>query len=102
MTGWRSILFNFQVWADLMGSTYENYALLPEDDPYQECLEWFWTSINLDETYPREFLEDLRQIVEDIDAGKVKTYSTDEVMDQLKHKLDYEKWEDDDFHQRYK
>ena len=40
--------------------------------------------------------------MEDIDTGKVKTYSADEVMDQLKHKLDYEKWEDDDFHQRYK
>ena len=61
------------MWADLMTGNYENYALLKDDDPFQECYEWFWTSINLDETYPKEFLEYLMQMVDDIETGKVKT-----------------------------
>ncbi len=47
----------FKMWKDLISGNYENYNLLPEDDPYEECYNWFWTSINLDETYPKEFLE---------------------------------------------
>ncbi len=67
-----------------MTGNYENYALLKDDDPFQECYEWFWTSINLDETYPKEFLEYLQQMVDDIESGKVKTYPLDEVMDRMK------------------
>ena len=55
-----------------MTGNYENYALLKDDDPFQECYEWFWTSINLDETYPKEFLEYLQQMVDDIESGKVE------------------------------
>ena len=67
-----------------MTSNYEGYALLKDDDPYEQCYEWFWTSINLDETYPKEFLEHLQQMVDDIDSGKVKTYTLEEVMEELK------------------
>jgi hypothetical protein len=71
------------MWRDLMTGNYENYALLKDDDPFQECYEWFWTSINLDETYPKEFLEYLQQMVDDIDSGKVKTYPLEDVMKEL-------------------
>ena len=73
---------NFKMWRDLISGNYENYALLEEDDPYEECYQWFWTSINLDETLPKEFLEHLQQMVEDIDAGRVKTYSMEEYTDE--------------------
>ena len=66
-----------------MTGNYENYALLKDDDPFQECYEWFWTSINLDETYPKEFLEYLHQMIDDIDSGKVKTYPLEDVMKEL-------------------
>ena len=66
-----------------MTGNYENYALLKDDDTFQECYEWFWTSINLDETYPKEFLEYLQQMVDDIDSGKVKTYPLEDVMKEL-------------------
>jgi len=69
------------MWRDLMTSNYEGYALLKDDDPYEQCYEWFWTSINLDETYPKEFLEHLHQMVEDIESGKVKTYTLEEIKD---------------------
>jgi len=79
MTGWQSIRMNFRIWADLMGSNYENYALpRTVEDPEQECLEWFWTSINEDDVYPKEFLEYLLQMMDDIDTGKEKLIPMDE------------------------
>jgi len=90
MTGWQSIRHNFRMWADLMGSNYENYALMPEDDPYNECIECFWACLNEDDVYPKKFLEYLMQMVEDIELGKVETYPMDEVMDRLK-----DRWSDE-------
>ena len=83
-TGFRSFRDNFRMWRDLITSNYQDYALLEDDDPYEQCYEWFWTSINLDETYPKEFLEHLQQMVDDIDSGRVKTYTLEEVMEELK------------------
>ena len=83
-TWFQSFGDNFRMWSDLMTGNYENYGLLKGDDPYQECYEWFWTSINLDETYPKEFLEYLMQMVDDIETGKVKTVPfTKEMFDDL-------------------
>ena len=85
MTGWQSIRGAFRIWADLMGSNYKDYALLKKDDPFQECYDWFWSSINLDEVYPKEFLEYLLQMVDDIDTGKVETVPlTEDFFDRLK------------------
>lgn len=88
MTGWQSIRMNFRMWGDLMTSNYESYALMREDDPEEECKDWFWTSLNEDDVYPKEFLEYLLQMCEDVELGKVETYSIDEVMDRLKNELD--------------
>ena len=83
-TWFQSFGDNFRMWSDLMTGNYENYGLLKDDDPYQECYEWFWTSINLDETYPKEFLEYLMQMVDDIETGKVKPVPfTKEMFDDL-------------------
>jgi hypothetical protein len=85
MTGWQSIRGAFRIWADLMGSNYKDYALLKNDDPEQECLEWFWVSLGEDECYPKEFLEYLQQMVNDIETGKEKVYPLDEdFFDRLK------------------
>ena len=88
MTGWQSIAMTFRIWSDLMTSNYENYALMKEDDPETECIEWFWASLNEDDVYPKEFLEYLMQMVEDIDTGKEKVYPMDEVLDRLKDRWD--------------
>jgi hypothetical protein len=83
-TGWREMWNNFKMWRDLISGNYENYALLKDDDPYEECYQWFWTSINLDETYPKEFLEYLQQMVDDIESGKVKTVPfTQDMFDEI-------------------
>ena len=33
MTGWQSMSHTFRIWADLMTSNYDGYALMREDDP---------------------------------------------------------------------
>lgn len=72
MTGWQNIGMAFRNWRDLMTGNYEGYGLLPEDDPYTECREWFWGTLGEDDVYPRHFLEELMQMVDDIETGKVK------------------------------
>jgi len=66
---------NFKMWRDLISGNYEGYALLEEDDPYQECYEWFWASINMDECLPKEFIEHLLELCDRIDRGEEKLYS---------------------------
>jgi hypothetical protein len=63
---------NFYMWSDLMAGNYEGYAIFPGDDPYTECYEWFWASISMNETYPKEFLDELHQkMVNMIDQNKM-------------------------------
>jgi hypothetical protein len=78
MTGWQSMRMTFRIWADLMTSNYDGYALMKEDDPEAECIEWFWASLNEDDVYPKEFLEYLMQMVDDIETGKEKVVPLDE------------------------
>ena len=97
MTGWQSIRMNFRVWGNLMGSNYEGFSILSSvDDPEAECIEWFWVGLNEDDVYPKEFLEYLMQMVDDIETGKEKLIPMDEVqMNRLKDltegvELDYD------------
>ena len=61
-----------------MTNNYDRYILLDDDDPYQECYEWFWASINTDDTLSKEFLENLHQMMDNIDTGIVKTFLAEE------------------------
>lgn len=84
MSGWQSIRGAYRIWVDLITSNYKDYALLKEDDPFTECLEWFWVSLGEDNTYPRDFLDYLQQLVDDIESGKVETIPfTEDMMKEL-------------------
>ena len=84
-TWFQSFNDNFRMWKDLMTDNFEVYALLKDDDPFQECYDWFWSSINMDETYPKEFLEYLMQMVDDIETGKEKVVPMDgDLIERLK------------------
>lgn len=83
-TWFQSFNENFVMWRDLMTENYEVYTLLKDDDPFQMCYDYFWSGICTDETYPKEFLEYLMQMSADVESGKVKTYSLEEVMSDLK------------------
>jgi hypothetical protein len=98
MTGWQSIGINFRVWADLIGSSYENYALLKDVDPEQECIEWFWVGLNDDDVYPKEFLEGLMEMMDRIDRGEEKLIPLDEdFFDRLKELTDGVELNKEDF-----
>lgn len=96
MTGWQSIKMTFWIWRDLMSNNYQGYALLKEDDPETECIDWFWTSLNEDDVYPKEFLEGLMQMAEDVRTGKVETVPlTEDFFDRIKDLTDGVELHDD-------
>lgn len=70
--GWYNCWSSFKNWADLMGNNYEGYGILSEDDDLTWCIDYFWDSLN-DDIYPKEFLEHLLQLSDDVKTGKVKT-----------------------------
>jgi hypothetical protein len=89
MTGWQSIKYSFQNWADLMTGNWKDYALMFYDDPYEECNDCFWSYLGEDDTLPKEFLEHLQQMVDDIETGKEKLIPMDEdFMNRLKDLTD--------------
>jgi hypothetical protein len=80
MTGWQSINHSFRNWVDLMTENWSDYALLNSDDPFEECYGCFWSYLGDDDVYPKEFLEHLMQLADDIETGKEKVIPMDEVM----------------------
>jgi hypothetical protein len=82
MTGWQSIRISFRIWSDLMTNKFDDYGLLKTDDPYTECYEWFWVTLGEDDTYPKEFLEYLMELAEDVknNPEKLTTFKTVEEM----------------------
>ena len=71
-----------------MGDNYQEYALLVSDDPLEQCILYFWDSLE-DDIYSKSFLESLMQMADDVETGKVKTYPMDEVMERVKNSLDW-------------
>ena len=80
--------YNFKIWSDLMTNNYEVYATPYSESPERECYEWFWASINIDDTLPKESLERLYQMINDIDTGIVKTVPAKDVLKRMKELVD--------------
>jgi hypothetical protein len=88
-TGFQSIRGTFRIWADLMTGNYKDYTLMWYDDPYEECYNWFWSSLGEDEVLPKSFLEHLIQMAEDVRTGKEKVVPLDkDFFDRLKDLTD--------------
>lgn len=72
-----------------MTGNYKDYSLLKSNDPFTECYEWFWVSLGEDNTYPKDFLEYLMQLADDVESGKVKTIPMDlEKLEEISNLLD--------------
>ena len=98
MTGWQTISMSFRNWRDLLTGNYKDYALMFYDDPYEECYSCFWTYLGDDDTLPKEFLESLMQMADDVETGKVKTYPlTEDPFGRLTHLTDGIELNDDNF-----
>jgi hypothetical protein len=86
MTGLQSIRNNFITWMDLVWfeDNQKHYTLLKDDVPFEQCYTEFWFVLNDDDVYPKEFLESLMQMADDVETGKVKTVPfTKEMFDRL-------------------
>lgn len=90
MTGWQSIRISFNIWCDLMTNNFDNYALLKDDNPEIECLDWFWISLGEDNVYEKEFLEYLSELADDIQKHpeKLIPFDIDKELEELKDLLD--------------
>ena len=83
LPGWvESWTYNFKIRADLMTGNYKPYAEPWGESPERDCYEWFWSSINLDDIYSKEFLEELVQMMKDVKSGKVKTIPYDKILEE--------------------
>ena len=93
--GWMNCWYSYKNWSDLVFNNYQDYALLKEDDPLEQCILYFWDSLE-DEIYPKEFLESLLQMSDDVKTGKVETYPMDEdFFDRLKELVEDVELDDD-------
>ena len=83
-TGWDTIAAAFRIWKDLMTNNYKDYSLLKDDDPFEECREWFWATLGENDVYPKFFLEELMQLADDVKTGKEKVVPfTKDMFDEL-------------------
>ena len=83
----------FDAWFEEMEGhsfpTRRSSDLRTAEDPEAECISWFWGTLGEDEVYPKEFLEYLMQMSEDVRTGKVETIPMDEdFMNRLKDLID--------------
>ena len=84
MTGWQNMRGSFRIWRDLMMGRYEDYALMWYDDPFEECVSWFWGRLGDDDTLPKEFLEHLYKMADEVKNGKVELIPFDQTtLDEL-------------------
>ena len=89
-TGFYTIGHAWKNWCDLMTGNHEPYKLRESDDGESECSAWFWTTLGEDNVYPKEFLEYLHQMANDVMTGKVKTYPLEDVMSELEELMSIE------------
>jgi len=75
-TGFQNIRYSFINWMDLVWfeDNQKHYALLPNDDPFEECRLYFWYDLN-EEPHPKEFIEELYRMSDEIDGGEVELIS---------------------------
>ena len=95
LQGWANCGYSFRNWGDLIGNNYTGYGILKEDDDLEWCIDYFWDSLQ-EEIYPKFFLEELMQMANDVDTGKVKTVPfTKDMFDNLKDLVDIEETNDE-------
>lgn len=80
-TGFQSMRYAFINWMDLVWfeDNQKHYALLPDDDPFEQCQLYFWNELE-DEVYPKEFLEELYSMIDQVDRGEIELIPFDKHM----------------------
>lgn len=80
-SGFQTIHYSFLNWMDLVWfpDNQKNYALLKDDDPFEQCRLYFWDELQ-DEVYDKEFIEKLYGLYEQVERGEVEEIPFDENM----------------------
>lgn len=68
--GLKSIVGSFLIWKDLLTSNYSKYALFEDQDPYEECLSWFWFSLGDDSVLTKELLDEIYLMIDEINSSQ--------------------------------
>lgn len=69
-SGFHSLWAAFRIWRDLISGNYEGYVLMDEDNPFEECRDWFWVALGEDNIYSKEFLEYLYELCDRVQRGE--------------------------------
>lgn len=80
-SGFQSMRYAFLNWMDLVwfSDNQKDYALLKDDDPFEQCRLYFWDELQ-EEVYPKEFIEEIYELSEQVDRGEVELIPFDESM----------------------
>lgn len=80
-SGFQTIHYSFLNWMDLVWfpDNQKNYALLKDDDPFEQCRLYFWDELQ-DEVHDKEFIEKLYELSEQVDRGEVEMFPFDKSM----------------------
>jgi hypothetical protein len=68
---------NFVNWWDLMTNNYEEYFSFEDETEEETCRLSFWGELN-EQVYGKEFLEELYQIMEGVESGRIEVFTMDE------------------------
>jgi hypothetical protein len=89
-TGFQSMRRAFINWMDLVWfeDNQKDYALLPNDDPLEQCSLYFWDELQGD-VIEKEFLDYLYVLKDQVDRGEVELVPyTKEMFDELTELVD--------------
>lgn len=89
-TGFQTMRHAFLNWMDLVWfeDNQKDYALLSDDDPFEQCRLYFWDELE-EEVYPKEFIENLYELSDQVDRGEVELVPyTKEMFDKLTELVD--------------
>ena len=80
-TGFQTMRHAFINWMDLVWfvDNQKDYALLRDDDPFEQCRLYFWDELQ-EEVYPKEFIEHLYELSDQVHRGEVELIPFDQDM----------------------
>lgn len=83
LQGIDEVKSNVMNWFDLMTDNYEEYFSFDSETKAESCRLNFWDGLN-EQVYEKEFIEEIYEIMEDIESGKVKLIPfTKEMWDEI-------------------
>jgi hypothetical protein len=65
--------YAIETWLDLITGQHDKYWVFDDESSFDSCRACFWDSLN-EQVYDKQFIEELYQIVEDVESGKMQVF----------------------------